>query len=769
MNPKKMLTVRLGVALLMAGTVLGTAAQAQTGASASSQFGPNAALTRHLKTIADQPRNVGALLGAGKAALELGDPQAALTFFARAEEIAPRDGRIKAAMGSAFVQMEQTAPALQFFSEAAGLGIPAAEFAGDRGLAYDLTGDPRRAQADYVLSLSRQENAEVRRRLALSLAISGERDKALATIDSQVRAHDRSAWRVRTFILALTGDAAGATQSAQAVMPAQAAQMQPFFAALPALNPAERAMAVHFGHFPSDGKYRQPPVQNTQYASAAPAVVAAQQKPQPRSNSRSRASERTSSRDSRTDEASTRRPTAREERYGWTGRAAPRSREDRNTRLAANRVNTPVAGAGATAQAVTPPAMQQPQQQAMVAPQQPVRQSLPTQQPVYTPPVQQSPVYAPPVQQQAIAAPQQPVRQNVPTQQPVYSPPRQAPIFTPPAQQQPVVVAQNPAFVPPAQQSPQPQVSSPSVSNPLQSVNSAPGFSLGAVQSAAVQPPAQSGVQVASVTAPAPVPTTAAPVSVTPSEQADRASGLAAIAAAIESLPVEEPKAAPKQAEKPATQLALNTATKPVYGPKFETPQAEPKKAEPKKTEPVKAAPKKDEAKSAAAKKDDEATKSAASKKEQSGKSASAKKDEDDAKSSASKKEQSGKSASAKKDEDDAKSAASKKEQASKSASAKKEEPKAKEPSRHWVQVAGGANEAAMTREFLRLKSKAPKLLGAHTAWTTPLRATNRLLVGPFKSAGEAQDFVNELAKLDLSAFSWTSPAGQEIVKLASK
>jgi len=72
-----------------------------------------------------------------------------------------------------------------------------------------------------------------------------------------------------------------------------------------------------------------------------------------------------------------------------------------------------------------------------------------------------------------------------------------------------------------------------------------------------------------------------------------------------------------------------------------------------------------------------------------------------------------------------------------------------------------------MSREFLRIKAKASKLLAARAAWTTPLRATNRLLVGPFKTNADAQEFVNELAKLDLPAFSWTSPAGQEIVKLA--
>jgi cell division protein FtsN len=109
-------------------------------------------------------------------------------------------------------------------------------------------------------------------------------------------------------------------------------------------------------------------------------------------------------------------------------------------------------------------------------------------------------------------------------------------------------------------------------------------------------------------------------------------------------------------------------------------------------------------------------------------------------------------------------------DQAKKTETAKKAEPaKSKEPSRQWVQIAGGADKAAMDREFARLKAKAPKLLGSRTPWTTPLRFTNRLLVGPFNSTAEAQEFVNELAKLDLSAFSWTSPAGQEIVKLSAK
>jgi hypothetical protein len=91
------------------------------------------------------------------------------------------------------------------------------------------------------------------------------------------------------------------------------------------------------------------------------------------------------------------------------------------------------------------------------------------------------------------------------------------------------------------------------------------------------------------------------------------------------------------------------------------------------------------------------------------------------------------------------------------------------EPKRIWVQVAGGADKAALPREFSRLKTKAPKLLAAKTAWTTPLKATNRLLVGPFKTDAEAQSFVNDLKKASLTGFAWTSDPGQKIEKLSNR
>jgi hypothetical protein len=90
-------------------------------------------------------------------------------------------------------------------------------------------------------------------------------------------------------------------------------------------------------------------------------------------------------------------------------------------------------------------------------------------------------------------------------------------------------------------------------------------------------------------------------------------------------------------------------------------------------------------------------------------------------------------------------------------------------PSRHWVQIAGSADKGTLKGEFARLKAKAPKLLGDKTPWTAPLRFTNRLLVGPFESEKDAQALVNELSKAELAAFSWTSPAGEQVEKLPSR
>ena len=126
-------------------------------------------LSVHLRTLAANPRNLFALLGAGQAAIDVGDPNAALGFFARAEEIDPRSGKAKAGLATALVMLEKPDDALRVFGEAVSLGVSENDIAKDRGLAYDLRGDNRRAQRDYVTALRRGSDDEVTRRYALRL------------------------------------------------------------------------------------------------------------------------------------------------------------------------------------------------------------------------------------------------------------------------------------------------------------------------------------------------------------------------------------------------------------------------------------------------------------------------------------------------------------------------------------------------------------------------------------------------------------------------
>lgn len=215
---------------------------------------PIEGLARNIRILAGSPRDLNALLGAGQAALDVGDANAALGFFARAEQVSPSSGRVKAGLGSSLVMIERPDDALRLFGEAVSLGVAESDVARDRGLAYDLRGDPKRAQRDYALVIARGRDAELVRRYALSLGISGDRTAAMAMLDPLLRKQDQGAWRARAFIMAMNGDVAGANIVARQLMvPAMARAMSPLLSRLGSLNAAERAHAVNFGTVPTDG------------------------------------------------------------------------------------------------------------------------------------------------------------------------------------------------------------------------------------------------------------------------------------------------------------------------------------------------------------------------------------------------------------------------------------------------------------------------------------------------------------------------------------
>ena len=211
------------------------------------------ALARNVRILATSPKNFDALVSAGKAALQLGDDQAAAGFFGRADEIRPASPLPKAGMGAALVMNGDPRGALTYFARAQQLGATSATLGSDRGLAYDLLGQQVAAQSDYRAALAGHDRDEARRRLALSLAISGDKALALETLQPLIQRQDAAAWRVRALVLALGGDVVSAKAALDSRMPGASAHMDRFFRRLPTLSSGQKAAAVHLGIFPDSG------------------------------------------------------------------------------------------------------------------------------------------------------------------------------------------------------------------------------------------------------------------------------------------------------------------------------------------------------------------------------------------------------------------------------------------------------------------------------------------------------------------------------------
>ena len=249
-------TSRVRVAAFML-TVVGIALAAAP-ARVDAQYGvaaetPADALARNMRTLATEPKNFQALIGAGKAALDLGDTQAAAGFYGRAEEAWPTSPMPQIGKGAALAQEGDAATALTYFARAQQLGASVLSFGLDRGLAYDLLGRHAEAQADYRSAMGGADANEARRRLALSLAISGRKAEAIDTLGPLMGRGDAGAARVRALVLALTGDAEGARRALEAAMPGSSSQMAPFLQRLPTLRSDQKAAAVHLGIFPDSG------------------------------------------------------------------------------------------------------------------------------------------------------------------------------------------------------------------------------------------------------------------------------------------------------------------------------------------------------------------------------------------------------------------------------------------------------------------------------------------------------------------------------------
>lgn len=212
-----------------------------------------AALNRHLASLSRNPQDVNALLGAGKAALDLGDVQAAHGFYTRANMVNGRSGQAKLGLAVVQIALKQPADAASNFDAAAALGVGADGYLAERGLAYDLTGQQAKAQQDYRAALQTNPNDSAARiRYAVSLAISGNLTEANQQLEPILAQSDREAWRMRAFIFAMNGRIAEARSVTQSTMPKGLADaLDPYLQRLPLLTASQKAAAVHYGEYPA--------------------------------------------------------------------------------------------------------------------------------------------------------------------------------------------------------------------------------------------------------------------------------------------------------------------------------------------------------------------------------------------------------------------------------------------------------------------------------------------------------------------------------------
>ncbi len=698
-------------------------------------------LQNALQRLALYPGDIDALIDAGNAALLLQDPQAAIGFFARADEMSPGNGRVKAGLGSALLLNENPYEALRLFDEAKRLGVPETVYAADRGLAYDLVGNSNAAQDDYELALRRGADDETIRRYALSLGISGDRAAAEAQLDPLLRKRDAAAWRTRAFVLAVSGDAEGAIAIADATMPKRmAASIEPFFRFMGRLTPAQQAAAAHFGHFPAAAAVGKDDPRNRQYASlgtprvrsgrADAGLIPAGEPLGPTPETKSR-------RVAKVDKSQRRIP----------GKLSKKEREAialAQAQAAAQPVPVQTRAPGP----VPPPDLLMPGRGTSSAPSQ---QTIQTIQNVQTAraTVQPLPGSRATVQslpdssaasRNAAAAPANVARGG--GDRPALATNVQSGV-------QPDRPADNQlALATSARVTDLKELPAPSSARD----RATQGPLIGpddkvVVLSGMTELPRPGFTSVANPTAattsatPPPPPATSAPGSAAPT-------GLAG--SAVTSTNAVAPGQAPLTLS--SSSPAAASATTASAGASPATVQPLPSAPEPARISlaSVIASIQVPAAELAPADYAVDVTKLPPAPKKPDEKELAVKKAEED------------KKLADKKLAD--KKAADKLAAEKKAAAAKKAEPK--HPKRYWVQVAGGANRADLSKEWKRLTTTSPALFKGKQGWWTPLNATNRLLTGPFKSADEAQAFVNTLAKNKLSGFTFTSPAGQEVTAL---
>jgi Flp pilus assembly protein TadD len=226
--------------------------QATPAAPVNSEPAGAAELRAAMRRISFNPSDADAMADAGNASLALGDANAALNFFTRANALRPGNSRIVSGLATATVRTENPFEALRLFDLAVRLGANERSIALDRALAFDLLGNFGRAQQDYKLARTASISDDLIIRQAVSLSLAGQKEAADAMLVPLLQRNSSPAWRARAFMLAARGELRESTKVAQGFMDASSAvRMERFFRLMPSLTAAQKAAAIHLGHFPT--------------------------------------------------------------------------------------------------------------------------------------------------------------------------------------------------------------------------------------------------------------------------------------------------------------------------------------------------------------------------------------------------------------------------------------------------------------------------------------------------------------------------------------
>ncbi len=226
--------------------------QATPAAPISSEPAGAAELRAAMRRISFNPSDADAMADAGNASLALGDANAALNFFTRANALRPGNSRIVSGLATATVRTENPFEALRLFDQAVRLGANERSIALDRALAFDLLGNFGRAQQDYKLARTASTSDDLIIRQAVSLSLAGQKEAADAMLVPLLQRNSSPAWRARAFMLAARGELRESTKVAQGFMDTSSAlRMERFFRLMPSLTAAQKAAAIHLGHFPT--------------------------------------------------------------------------------------------------------------------------------------------------------------------------------------------------------------------------------------------------------------------------------------------------------------------------------------------------------------------------------------------------------------------------------------------------------------------------------------------------------------------------------------